>query len=348
MNKHNICRLLKKVHEDWMATITDPSVRDPVRFNTIISGGSIASLLLGEKVNDFDVYFTDFETTRKVAEYYIKQFIELNPSTKIKPKLAEKDLEAKRVKIYVKSMGFCSEKGDANYQYFESLPDGEGEDFVERAMSGEDVEDDAGDFVEDGGGIGGSDQEIYQNLIAEADETDSDKLEGESVPDPLVSQKLKFRPIFMTSNAITLSNNVQIVTRFYGTPDEIHANYDFAHCTNYWTSKDHNLVLRPEAMEALLARELRYQGSKYPLCSIIRTRKFLRRGWAINAGQYLKMCFQLSELNLKEPSVLEDQLTGVDTAYFHQLIERCRKDLKKDPNTQINSTYIVSLVDRMF
>ena len=67
-----------------------------------------------------------------------------------------------------------------------------------------------------------------------------------------------------------------------------------------------------------------------------------------NAGQYLKMCFQLSELNLKDPVVLEDQLTGVDTAYFMQLIERCKRDLKKDPSIQVNSAYIVSLVDRMF
>jgi len=347
MNKHNISRLFKKVHGDWLASITDPNVQYAVRHNTIISGGSIASLLLGEKVNDFDVYFTDFESAKKVAEYYIKRFIELNPTTKIKPKLAEKDLEAKRVKIYVKSIGFCSEKGDAGYQYFESLPDGEGEDFMDRAMAGEDVEGDSGEF-EDGGVVGATVQDIYKEIISSADETDSEKLDNESVLDPLFQQKQKFRPVFMTSNAITLSDNIQIVTRFYGTPDEIHANYDFTHCTNYWTSDNGNLVLRPDAMEALLARELRYQGSKYPLCSVIRTRKFLRRNWIINAGQYLKMCFQLSELNLKDPVVLEDQLTGVDTAYFMQLIERCKKDLKHNPATQINSAYIVSLVDRMF
>jgi len=347
MNKHNICRLFKKVHADWMASISDPEVRAAVKTDTIISGGSIASLLLGEKVNDFDVYFTDFESAKKVAEYYIKRFIELNPSTKIRPKLSEEALALKRVKIYVKSIGFCSEKGDAGYQYFESLPDGEGEDFMDRAMAGEDVEGDSGEF-EDGGVVGATVQDIYKEIISSADETDSEKLDNESVLDPLFQQKQKFRPVFMTSNAITLSDNIQIVTRFYGSPDEIHANYDFTHCTNYWTSENGNLVLRPDAMEALLARELRYQGSKYPLCSVIRTRKFLRRGWIINAGQYLKMCFQLSELNLKDPVVLEDQLTGVDTAYFMQLIERCKRDLKKDPSIQVNSAYIVSLVDRMF
>ena len=65
-------------------------------------------------------------------------------------------------------------------------------------------------------------------------------------------------------------------------------------------------------------------GSKYPLCSIIRTRKFIQRGYTINAGQYLKMAMQLNELDLKDVSVLQDQLIGVDSAYFDMVI-RCNK-----------------------
>jgi hypothetical protein len=57
-------------------------------------------------------------------------------------------------------------------------------------------------------------------------------------------------------------------------------------------------VLRAEALESILTKELRYVGSRYPLCSVIRTRKFLARGWTINAGQYVKMCFQISQLDL--------------------------------------------------
>src|SRR3546814_939057 len=53
-----------------------------------------------------------------------------------------------------------------------------------------------------------------------------------------------YRPVFMSTNAITLSDKIQIVLRFYGEADAIHENYDFVHCTNYWTSKDANLTLR--------------------------------------------------------------------------------------------------------
>lgn len=137
---------------------------------------------------------------------------------------------------------------------------------------------------------------------------------------------------------------MQIVLRFYGDPDTIHENYDFVHCTNYWTSSDNNLVLRQPALEALLSRELRYVGSKYPVCSVIRLRKFIQRGWSVNAGQILKMLMQISDLDLHNPEVLEDQLTGVDSAYFVQLMTKLRE---KDPE-KVNTAYLVEIIDRMF
>jgi hypothetical protein len=156
------------------------------------------------------------------------------------------------------------------------------------------------------------------------------------------TDKPKYRPVFLSQNALTLSDGIQIIIRFYGEPDEIHTNYDFVHCTNWWSSKDSHLELRKEALECLLTRELRYSGSKYPLCSIIRTRKFINRKWTINAGQYLKMCLQLNELDLKDPKVLEDQLTGVDVAYFMEII-RAIKDLDK-----VDSSYIAAIIDKVF
>jgi hypothetical protein len=102
--------------------------------------------------------------------------------------------------------------------------------------------------------------------------------------------------------------------------------------------------LRQPALEALLSKELRYIGSKYPICSLVRLRKFITRGWRINAGQILKMAFQISELNLKDIKVLEDQLTGVDTAYFIQLVERLRE---KDPE-KVDGAYLIEIIDRIF
>src|SRR6185437_3482208 len=95
--------------------------------------------------------------------------------------------------------------------------------------------------------------------------------------------------------------------------------------TCYWRSENSHLSLPRKALEAIITKELVYSGSKYPLASIIRTRKFINRGWQINAGQYLKMTLQLNQMDLLNVDVLEEQLTGVDAAYFHQVIELARK-----------------------
>lgn len=172
--------------------------------------------------------------------------------------------------------------------------------------------------------------------LEEADNISEESLEGDG-----------YRPIFLSSNAITLSNKVQLVIRFFGEPEDIHKNYDFVHCTNYWTFSG-KVVLKPEAMEALLNKELVYQGSKYPLCSVIRTRKFIQRGFKINAGQYLKMMFQISELNLKDLQVLEDQLVGVDSAYFNMLINSLKKQVENKPDFDLSQDYVSSIIDRIF
>jgi hypothetical protein len=80
------------------------------------------------------------------------------------------------------------------------------------------------------------------------------------------------------------------------------------------------------------------------LTSIIRMKKFLLRGWTINAGEMLKAMFQISELDLKNPDVLEEQLIGVDVAYFATLI-----DVLRGVNPEsITASYLSTIIDRVF
>ena len=160
--------------------------------------------------------------------------------------------------------------------------------------------------------------------------------------------KEKYRPRFITSNAITLTNKVQIVIRFYGEIEDIHKNYDFAHCTCAWSSWDDKLFLPQKALECIINKELYYIGSKYPLCSIIRTRKYLERGYHINAGQYVKMCMQLNELDLTDVKVLEDQLTGVDTTYFQMMIDALRKHMEEIGEQKVDTNYAMNLINKLF
>ena len=160
--------------------------------------------------------------------------------------------------------------------------------------------------------------------------------------------KPKYRPVYLSSNAITLSDKIQIIIRFYGEPKEIHENYDFVHCTCYWTSWNNELCLPSRALEAIINKELYYMGSKYPLCSIIRTRKFINRGYTINAGQYLKMALQLNQLDLLNVDTLEDQLMGVDSAYFAAAIRSIKERQTSEPEWKLDEGYLFEIINRIF
>jgi hypothetical protein len=313
MKAKTIKAVIRKKIDEWLDSIEDDSVRKKAERGTIVTGGCIASMLLNEQVNDFDLYFRDKETAVAVGSYYTARF---HPKARNGiPCKIWLDHETDRVRVMIKSAGIASEDGATKeYQYFEAKPEGEARGYVSEVMQ------DPGDI-----------EDTYQDTEQAALNTEDDG-------------KPKYRPVFMSTNAITLSNRVQIILRFYGEPDAIHENYDFVHCTNYWTSWGSELVLKQAALEALLARELRYVGSKYPICSLIRVRKFVKRGWTINAGQILKMAMQVGDLNLKDHGVLEDQLTGVDVAYFMEVISKVRE---KDPE-KVNSAYLIEIIDRMF
>lgn len=311
MKAKTIKSVLAKKFGDFLQSIEDDTVRGLVKKNSIITGGCIASMLLGEKVNDFDIYFANRETALAVAKYYVERFKQQREEG-IKAPISVDEDRPDRVAIVIKSAGIASEKGTYRaYEYFEGSPDERTAGYVSEMM------DDTGDI-----------QDAYER-------TEEMALE--------VEQK-NYRPVFLSTNAITLSDKVQLVLRFYGSAEDIHKNYDFVHCTNYWTSADGKLTLHPAALEALLSRELRYVGSLYPVCSVIRLRKFIKRGWVINAGQILKMMMQISALDLTDHEVLQDQLTGVDAAYFVEIIERIKE---KDPE-KVNSAYLIEIIDRMF
>lgn len=182
-----------------------------------------------------------------------------------------------------------------------------------------------------------------ENGVDDNTEPDTGETEEEQKQD-----KPKYRPRYFSTNAISLSDGIQLVIRFYGDVTEIHTNYDFIHCTCSYDYNANKVNLPAKALESIINKELYYSGSKYPLCSIIRSRKFITRGWTINAGQYLKMCLQLNELDLKDLKVFADQLAGVDSAYFAAAISQIQAKQEKEPDFKIDNTYLFEVINRIF
>ena len=305
MKAKTIKSVLSRKHNALLKSIDDPNIKHIFENEAIITGGSIASMLLNEKVSDFDYYFTNQEAAREVADYYLSKFRATHDPENLRETRVALDKETGRVRIEIPSSGILSEK-EFKSGAADLLPESE-----------------------------------LEQINSEAAGLDGDTDEPAEIDG-------RFRPVFLSSNAITLSNKVQIVIRFYGEPDQIHENYDFEHCKCYWVARTGELKLPERALLCLLNKELLYTGSRYPLCSIIRTRKFIQRGWQINAGQYVKMALHLNSFDLLDPDVLEDQLTGVDVAYFMQVINSIKRMQEEKPDFELKPEYLIEVIDRLF
>lgn len=156
--------------------------------------------------------------------------------------------------------------------------------------------------------------------------------------------KGKYVAQFITSNSITLSDDIQIITRFIGSPEDIHKNFDFVHATNYYT-KETGLVLNQKALESIMTKRLKYIGSLFPVSSLFRMRKFYKRDWTISAGEIFKISYDISRLNLDSPEVLKEQLTGCDVAYFHEVIGILKKEIT---HREIDRSYLFEIVTKVF
>ena len=307
MKTKTIKKIINRVFLNWKNSLETEELKQLAVDNTIVTGGSIVSLFLNEEVNDFDFYFRTKEAAKTFAEYYTEQFKKNNENYRFKSGNKLVDIEVVDDKGRIKIV-------------------------VKSAGVASETKTDEYQYFE-GLEPGSVEQEEFIEEAMYAVERKKSAKKGE------------YKPVFLTSNAISLSNDIQIIIRFYGEPDEIHKNYDFVHCTNYWTSWDKDLILKQKALEAILTKELIYTGSLYPLCSLFRIRKFIQRGWTINAGQILKIAFQVNALDLTNPLVLEDQLIGVDIAYFRDLLFRIKQDGKQE---SIDEIYISRLIDEIF
>jgi len=295
---------IKAKMEEWLKTITNENLRKEVKENLLVSGGSIASMLLNEPVNDYDVYLMDIDVCKRVAQYYSKPFDIQIFDGREKQKLVDDYNTEFQFKVGSPDQSPI----DCNNSFAISLRNLK-EDQIKLYFNGE---------------KGG----LKANEDVEAD-------------------KLNYTPLYFSPNAISLSNNLKIVLRFWGTAEQIHKTFDYVHATNYFTFKE-GLVRNLAAVESILTKQLKYQGSHYPVTSIIRAKKFIKRGYNITAGEMLKIMFQISSIDLSNPDVLEEQLIGVDVAYFDTLIKVLRDKMESDKKFSLTTEYLNTLIDRIF
>ena len=165
--------------EEWLLTITNEWLRKKIKDNTIVTGGCIASMLLNEKVNDYDIYIKDVDVLLELVKYYTKDYDKIII------------LDGRYKQNLLKEVGITDESinyEESNFAYGIAIKNLK-EDQIKLF------------FTDKNGGI--------------------------KVNDDKPKEELNYTPLFFSPNAISLSNNLQIVIRFHGNTEEIHKNFDF-------------------------------------------------------------------------------------------------------------------------
>jgi hypothetical protein len=350
MKRRTIKRKLREVIDNFANSITDIQLAKEVRFGCIVTGGAIANMLIDEPVNDYDIYFKTKELTIKVSEYFCKKAKDDKVANMLTVHSGLDEVQ----KILSSDMNFIKDT-------IKRLSE------LERGAEEDDIDFDTP--LDEIGGLGEAPTSICGHKMSfriisniyDTFKADDSRVKiynfgswGTSSAEKIDSQEVedegegKYEVKFISANAITLSDKIQLVIRFYGDADEIHKNFDFVHAMGTWDAEDGELYTSTEQLEALINRTLIYKGSLYPLASIFRSRKFIYRGWRIDAGQYLKMAFQLNDLDLLDPYTLEEQLTGVDLLYFYQIISDLKYRKMNDENFAPTTEYFIKIIEKVF
>lgn len=170
MQEKTIKSVMRRKLEDWVFHVDDEKLKELIKRDAICTGGAFVNLLLGEKVNDFDFYFKTKETTAKVAEYYLEKF-KANPPSRFKNR--EKLVDTKVVVTEDRVKIVVQSQGLAGESGAEDYQYFEGVDDTSEPA------------------------EFVEGILKDKEE--AGKKEGRE----------KYRPVFITSNAISLSDDIQ-------------------------------------------------------------------------------------------------------------------------------------------
>jgi hypothetical protein len=87
----------------------------------------------------------------------------------------------------------------------------------------------------------------------------------------------KINGLMITSNAITLKNNFQLITKTCGEPKDVTSTFDYEHCRAYYIPAEDKLFISPLTYNCIMNRKLVIHN-KEALHN--REQKFIDRGWS--------------------------------------------------------------------
>lgn len=133
--------------------------------------------------------------------------------------------------------------------------------------------------------------------------------------------------IFETSNAITYKNengpNIQLIIHPLMMLDDVHDlinSFDYTICMGAYDFSEDEFILHDRFLEHLARKELYYNiKARYPIASLFRLHKFLKRGYTISGIEIIKLGLSINNINISDNRKLSEHINGIDVSILQDL-----------------------------
>jgi hypothetical protein len=122
---------------------------------------------------------------------------------------------------------------------------------------------------------------------------------------------------------------IQLIRVLTGTPEDVIRSFDFTICQGAF-SEETGFVLGSSFLHHLAQRRLVFNlAAEYPICSLYRARKFIRRGYHFSGIEAIKLGLKIQNLKLSTLGELKKQLMGIDTLFLKDLTDSLKGQEEK-------------------
>lgn len=138
--------------------------------------------------------------------------------------------------------------------------------------------------------------------------------------------------IIETDSALSVVDHgkrVQLIKVVCGTPQQVISGFDFTICQAAYYPQE-GFIFGPEFLLHLAQRRLVFNtSSEYPLCSLYRLQKFIRRGFHFSGIEAIKLGLRIHALKIDNEEDLKKQLMGIDALFLKELTDSLAGNAEK-------------------
>lgn len=139
-----------------------------------------------------------------------------------------------------------------------------------------------------------------------------------------------------------------VMPDLFGDPQTIFGYYDFTVCMAAYQffedGKSEGFVFGDEFFKHIGQRRLVFHtGTMFPICSLLRVMKYIKRGYFITGMELMKIGLAIHSLKINTYRDLRRQLQGIDTAFLADLTEQMKDGEPLGVKEYINEEFMAMI-----